>query len=78
MHSMQKIDLAKNVNVENLIMLEQGRFQVPSEMDSINKKYEVSFGNENVMPSCTCYDWQNSPYLCKHFFAIFKKFPAWS
>ena len=30
------------------------------------------------MPSCTCHDWQNSPYLCKHFFAIFKKFPAWS
>ena len=29
------------------------------------------------MPYCTCCDWKSSAYLCKHFFAIFRKFTAW-
>eukprot|EP00794_Sanderia_malayensis_P013553 gene13553-14953_t len=40
--------------------------------------YEVWFGDANSLPSCTCYDWTSSPYLCKHFLAVFKKYPLWS
>eukprot|EP00794_Sanderia_malayensis_P013558 gene13558-14956_t len=40
--------------------------------------YEVWFGDANSLPSCRCYDWTSSPYLCKHFQAVFKKYPLWS
>ena len=25
-----------------------------------------------------CYDWGKTGYLCKHFIAVFEKFPSWS
>ena len=30
------------------------------------------------MPKCSCNDWGRTGYLYKDFFAIFKKYPAWS
>ena len=30
------------------------------------------------MPYCTCSSWEKSYYPCKHFFALFLKFPNWS
>jgi len=30
------------------------------------------------MPNCTCYVWEKTRYPCKHFFAVFRKFPAWT
>ena len=30
------------------------------------------------MPKCSCYDWCKTGYLCKHFFAVFEKFPSCS
>ena len=39
--------------------------------------YQVNFGDEESMPSCTCYSSRTSAYLCNQFFEIFKKFPAW-
>ena len=30
------------------------------------------------MPKCSYYDWGKTGYLCKHFFAVFEKFPSWS
>ena len=30
------------------------------------------------MPKCSCYDWCKTGNFCKHFFAVFKKFPSWS
>ena len=30
------------------------------------------------MPKCSCNDWGRTGYLRKHFFAVFKKYPAWS
>ncbi len=44
----------------------------------MGERYEVKFRNEETMPHCTCYDWRKSAYPCKHFFAIFSKYPAWS
>ena len=29
------------------------------------------------MPKCSYNDWGRTGYLCKHFFAVFKKYPAW-
>ena len=30
------------------------------------------------MPKCSCYSWEKTRYPCKHFFAVMRKFPAWS
>ena len=35
------------------------------------------FGDTCSMPKCSYNDWGGTGYLCKHFFAIFKKYPAW-
>ena len=39
------------------------------------KVYDVNFGNDDVMPSCTCLDWRGSAFPCKHLFAIMQKYP---
>ena len=38
----------------------------------------MSFGNDENMPYRTCCSWKKSYYPCKHFFAVFLKFPNWS
>ena len=30
------------------------------------KKYVTKFGDDNCMPSCTCYSWRRTGYPCKH------------
>ena len=77
-HSIEKITLAENIDATGIIMTGDGKFLVPSEMSSQEKRYEVWFGDDKKMPSCTCSNWHRSPYLCKHFFAVFKKFPIWN
>lgn len=77
-HSVEKIALAENIDKNGIIMLEHGKFIVPSETVGQGKRYEVHFGSNNTLPQCTCLDWYRSPYLCKHFFAVFARFPSWS
>ena len=57
-----------------------GKFNVLTFEENGKKVYDVSFGDEKNMPSCTCEDWRASFYPCKHLFAIMQKFPddwAW-
>ena len=75
---MHKISLAENVDRDGITMTAHGEFLVPSELYGQHRRYEVSFGDDHSMPFCTCNEWQRSPYLCKHFFAIFRRFPAFS
>jgi hypothetical protein len=39
-----------------------------------DKKYKLHFGKseENSMPWCECYDWQEYRWPCKHFCAVFR------
>ena len=55
-------------------MKDHGEFIIHS-FSNQPKKYFINFGNEKTMPSCTCGDWEESTFLCKHFFAVFKKYP---
>ena len=50
-------------------------FKVQSQTDAV--WYNLSFGSENIMPSCTCPDFCHTGLLCKHFFAIFNLYPKW-
>ena len=63
---LQKVDVAN------------GKFQLLSFQEGSRKVYHVSYGDDLNMPSCTCYSWLDSAYLCKHFFAIMEKYPEWS
>lgn len=42
--------------------------------------HQVSFAtnSEETTPSCTCRDWVEWHIPCKHFFAIFRFYPAWN
>ena len=54
-----------------------GVFEVKSQ-DSDGKWYKVSFGSEiQQQPYCDCLSWKRNHFPCKHFFAIFKYYPAW-
>ena len=46
--------------------------------NNLRECYKAYFGNEHEMPKCSCYHWCKTGYLCKHFFAVFEKFPSWS
>ena len=70
-HSLAQISRADGIDIANVIMTDSGRFLVPSESMGLKERYEVFFGDETSLPSCACFAWYNTPYRCKHFFAIF-------
>eukprot|EP00794_Sanderia_malayensis_P018369 gene18369-20216_t len=75
---LEKLSLAESEGDVGIRMPEAGKFKVCS-FDTVTKEsYTVSFGNDELMPSCSCLEWGKSAYLCKHFFAVFKRFPSWS
>lgn len=68
-HVCSRWTAAQNIPLGNIVMLDSRNFCVRS-VDSDNT-YTVYLGNDDQMPNCTCYDWQNSHWLCKHFCAVF-------
>eukprot|EP00794_Sanderia_malayensis_P002202 gene2202-2507_t len=78
-HWLEKKDLSDSIPSSHVVMTGYGKFTVQSlSRNTLCQDYEVFFGNEKMLPSCSCYDWKKSPFLCKHFFAIFRVFPVWS
>ena len=57
-----------------IVQVESGEFSVISHTDNAIR-YRVTFRNDKNMPYCTCSSWKKSYYPCKHFFAVFLKFP---
>lgn len=77
-HCLLKIELAKKADMSGVVMKSEGEFLVHS-FEDYHQSYTVQFGNDDKMPKCSCPDWSHSMYLCKHFFAVFRKFPkTWS
>ena len=75
---MEKRDQADKIPMSNISMTGMGQFTIVDSLRiSIPKEYQWNFGNDDTMPSCTCYDWRHSAYPCKHFVAVFSKFPQW-
>ena len=54
----------------NVVDNENGVFEVSN---TNGHSYTVKF----TVPSCTCPDWTEHNYSCKHFFAIFHHHPTW-
>ena len=65
----KKIKNSSSIYEDDIIRIDDRNFLVRSSNDS-NVKYHVNFNH----PSCTCYSWRTSKFLCKHVLAIFKHF----
>ena len=73
-----KINIGKNADMSGIVMKSNGEFIVHRFKDN-REHYNVKFGTDDEMPSSSCSDWNYSMHLCKHFFAIFNKYPdTWS
>ena len=75
-HCLLKISLAENIDLSGIINTGGGNFTIVSFPSNSKQRYELCFGDTCSMPKCSCNDWCRTGYLCKHFFAIFKKYPA--
>nr|XP_047137883.1 uncharacterized protein LOC124814333 [Hydra vulgaris] len=72
-HCLQKISLAGSIDLSKVTMINHGVFSIKNNKEN----YQINFGNDRSMPNCTCPSWRSSCFPCKHFFAIFRKFPLW-
>ena len=73
------MSIARALDSSGVIRKDMGEFVIVDFIGNLTKeKYITKFGNDNCMPSCTCYNWRRTGYPCKHFFLIFEKFPAWN
>ena len=74
---LEKRGIALSSDLTGITCRGKGSFSVSSFSNSVRESYEVHFGSENEIPTCSCLDWINSSYLCNYFFAIFEKYPSW-
>ena len=70
-------NLGENLDLTGIRVTATGKFSVVYYKDGQRRHYNVDFGSDETMPSCSCPDWKMSAYPCKHFFAIFKKYASW-
>ena len=77
-HCLLKKSLGESLDLTGIKTVGMGKFAMIYYKNGEKRVYYVDFGDDTTMPSCTCPDWKSSAYPCKHFFAIFKKFPAWN
>ena len=75
-HCLAKKNKAENMDTTGIKNLGNGMFFIKYYNNAAWKTSQVNFGDDESIPSCTCYSWRTSAYPCKHFFAIFTKFPA--
>ena len=78
LHCLERREIALGSDLSGITCQGKGLFSVMSLTNNLSECYEVYFGNGNEMPKCSCYDSGKTGYLCKHFFAVFEKFPSWS
>ena len=74
---LEKRGIALSSDLTGITCRGKGSFSASSFSNNVRESYEVHFGSENKMPTCSCLDWINSGYLCNYFFAIFEKYPSW-
>ena len=70
--------IASKCDLSGISCKGDGKFSVLSFSSQQKSCYDLSFGDENTMPKCSCPNWSITGYPCKHFLAVFEKFPAWS
>ena len=72
-HCMRMIDKLHGVDLSGVTFLTYRLYSVPSFQFNSRLIYQCYLGDAEHLPTCSCPSWFRSAYLCKHFFAIFKK-----
>ena len=75
-HCKLRHQYSEEIEDQHITAVDDGLFQVRSTTDH-STSYQVSFGDSENMPSCSCLDWQRNHWPCKHFLAIFRHKPQW-
>ena len=75
-HCLLKKGLQENMDNTGIRITNVGKISVCYYKNSEKRIYNLHFGDDERIPYCSCPDWKISAYPCKHFFAVFKKFPA--
>ena len=44
-------------------------------METPGAVYAINLGSEEILPSCTCLDFEKHGWICKHFLAVFEHSP---
>ena len=68
-HMRQITAKAFDIASDMITLMNGDTYQVKS--TTSNKVYEVTFGDQENMPSCQCREFQKTHLICKHFAAIF-------
>ena len=76
-HCLLKKNLGENLDLTGICVTGTGKLSIIYYKDGQWGLYNVDFGSDETMPSCSCPDWEMSAHPCKHFFAIFKKYASW-
>ena len=77
LHCLLKKNLGENLDLAGIRVTATGKFSIIYYKDGQRRLYNVDFGSDETMPSCSCPYWKMSAYPRKHFFAIFKKYASW-
>lgn len=75
---LEKMTLAAIIDTSEITNKGGGKFALMSFSGNQKERYELAFGDTLSMPKCSCIDWNRTGYPCKHFFAVFNKYLAWS
>ncbi|XP_051503118.1 uncharacterized protein si:dkey-31c13.1 isoform X1 [Myxocyprinus asiaticus] len=63
-------------NISDITSADKAVFNVKSQTSQ--EEYQVNFGSDEQMPSCTCLDWQENLLPCQHFCAVLNLVPGWN
>ena len=77
-HCLLQKGLGKKLDHTGIKLVGVGKFTIEYFQGNFLKRHSVDFGGDEEIPKCSCFTWRKSAYPCKHFFAIFQKFPAWN
>ena len=69
LHCLDRRTNSSKFTSEDVSVVSEGVFEVQSGENA----YTINFKT----PSCTCPDWIQTNYPCKHFFAVFQTHPSW-
>ena len=68
-YCVQKISLAEDISNDKIAQ-EDELFLAKSSISG--ETYRANFGSDEVLPSCSSYDWKKNLVLCKHIMAVIR------
>ena len=66
------------MDLSGILQIAKGEFKALNYVNKDKEVYHVSFGDDKRILKCSCFNWNKTGYLCKHFFAVFETFSCYS